>query len=354
MITKIYIENFRSIVNETIELGKINLFTGGNSTGKSSVLYALLCLKQTFKVGLDNDFKAQLNIEITDLGGFSQIIYNHDEDLNLTIGIQKVFEDDIIDFKFEYSTRQSKIHINKTTINANDRNKLRQITSNTVNYNKLEPNIQNIQYLPLYKQQLLSLYQIDNAAEITPQNELVDLLIRDLDLRKKVSLYFKQIFGRRLNVAKINSNNYTRGVAYLETIDERNFHCNLVNEGHSVIQVAHILTKALMPDATIITIDELEAHLHPSVIAKLLEVLIEIANGENKQFLISTHSEPLVMSLLRNVHSKKIRHNDAKVYFFDKKQGNSIIENQKINELGQLEGGLKSFFDDDNLFFTNN
>ena len=41
LIQKIRIKNFRSIVDETIELGEYNCFVGRNDCGKSNVLKAL-------------------------------------------------------------------------------------------------------------------------------------------------------------------------------------------------------------------------------------------------------------------------------------------------------------------------
>jgi hypothetical protein len=45
MITQLGIRNFRSIEEADIQLGRINVFYGPTASGKSSVLYALLVLK---------------------------------------------------------------------------------------------------------------------------------------------------------------------------------------------------------------------------------------------------------------------------------------------------------------------
>ena len=41
MITSISIERFKSLVDETIELGRVNLFVGANGSGKSNILEAV-------------------------------------------------------------------------------------------------------------------------------------------------------------------------------------------------------------------------------------------------------------------------------------------------------------------------
>ncbi|HYO68605.1 MAG TPA: AAA family ATPase [Archangium sp.] len=40
MITKIHIQNFKSILDYTLELGRINVFIGENGAGKTNILEA--------------------------------------------------------------------------------------------------------------------------------------------------------------------------------------------------------------------------------------------------------------------------------------------------------------------------
>ena len=51
MITKLYIENFRGIIKNEVELGKITVLTGPNNSGKSSIIYGLLALKNVVYAG---------------------------------------------------------------------------------------------------------------------------------------------------------------------------------------------------------------------------------------------------------------------------------------------------------------
>ena len=51
MLRRIYIDNFRSLVNFELTLGQINLLMGGNGSGKSSVFAALAKLRQIVQGG---------------------------------------------------------------------------------------------------------------------------------------------------------------------------------------------------------------------------------------------------------------------------------------------------------------
>lgn len=94
----------------------------------------------------------------------------------------------------------------------------------------------------------------------------------------------------------------------------------------------------------LICIDEPEIHLHPTIIDGLVSVLIEMAKNEDKQFLISTHSEHFINSLLKNVVEGKIKNEEARVYYLNKTRLETKIEYQEINADGQIKGGLKNFY----------
>ena len=56
MIEKIHIQNFKSIYDLEIEVGKVNLFIGENGSGKSNLLEALVFVSASDLNKLDNEF----------------------------------------------------------------------------------------------------------------------------------------------------------------------------------------------------------------------------------------------------------------------------------------------------------
>ena len=117
-----------------------------------------------------------------------------------------------------------------------------------------------------------------------------------------------------------------------------------MNEGLGTNQLVTILAKIMQKNNKFICIDEPEIHLHPSIIDKLVSVLIEMSEHEDKQFLVSTHSEHFINSLLKNVVEGKIKNDDVRVYFLNKTRKETNTEYQEINSDGQIEGGLKNFY----------
>ena len=72
--------------------------------------------------------------------------------------------------------------------------------------------------------------------------------------------------------------------------------------------------------------------------------MVEIAEQEGKQFLVSTHSEHFITALLNSVIKKESGNEDIKVYYLTKEGKETKAEEQAINKYGQIEGGLKNFY----------
>lgn len=77
MFSRIRVKNFRSIADsKDLNLSRLNVFVGPNNSGKSSILYTLLLLKQTL------EDKERGSILVTsgphvDLGGYLDIVRDH-------------------------------------------------------------------------------------------------------------------------------------------------------------------------------------------------------------------------------------------------------------------------------------
>ena len=88
MLRGITLRNFKPFGGaHHIPLSKINLIYGPNSGGKTSIIQALLLLKQTQET---NDFSSLGLVTrgpLTDLGSFSTLIHKHDINLELGIGL---------------------------------------------------------------------------------------------------------------------------------------------------------------------------------------------------------------------------------------------------------------------------
>ncbi|GAB4044816.1 AAA family ATPase [Spirosoma jeollabukense] len=388
MINKLNIENFRSISNVNLDLGKFTLLTGANNSGKSSFIYALLSLKNILSnpnQSIDNFF----TFPFISLGGFTQTVFKKRDTSNISLGItysdesypnlnntftasigkQESFFQLIGDFypklKLNISFPFAGSQVVNETVNYDDGGELAinwyGISGNVV-VNK--PSSSANEHVVNIQKQLVShlsaLSSVDGvstrrnftkpffgAVPLQPQvwteDEIATLLSTDRDLEGRVAHYLEKIVDRTFSVR------VTPGTSnfYLQTRDrDTAFVSDLVNEGLGTNQLVSLLAKVLNKNSRLICIDEPEIHLHPTIINKLVDTLVNIADVEEKQFIISTHSEHFINALLRNVVEKKISSEDLKSYYLTKDQkGVTQIEIQAINDKGQIQGGLKNFYE---------
>ena len=94
-----------------------------------------------------------------------------------------------------------------------------------------------------------------------------------------------------------------------------------------------------------VLIEEPEIHLHPKAQAELAEVLAETAKAEDKQIIMTTHSEHLVERLLLLVAEGALTADDLAIYSFSKdEKGECFASEIEVTENGQVEGGLTDFY----------
>ncbi len=74
-------------------------------------------------------------------------------------------------------------------------------------------------------------------------------------------------------------------------------------------------------------------------------MLVEIAKKESLQFFIETHSEHVLHRLLHAVGKGELEKSDVALYYFENRNAKAEVNRLRINERGQVDGGLPGFFE---------
>ena len=120
----------------------------------------------------------------------------------------------------------------------------------------------------------------------------------------------------------------------------------IVSEGFGTNQLTWLMYQLVKtPAGGLAGIEEPETHLHPKAIAKLGDVFVEIATKEDKQLLLATHSDHLLLSLLNNVAKRKLAADDLAIYYFQLEDDKVAVRRQEVTPDGLVKGGLPGFFD---------
>ncbi|MCY4058808.1 MAG: AAA family ATPase, partial [Gammaproteobacteria bacterium] len=116
--------------------------------------------------------------------------------------------------------------------------------------------------------------------------------------------------------------------------------------GIGVSQVLPVLVTAYASTGRFLAIEQPEIHLHPGLQAELGDVFIESALGGDNRFLIETHSEHLLLRIMRRMRQttagelpegiSPVRPEDVMVLFVEPDGAQSLIREMPLNERGEL------------------
>jgi len=367
------IRNFRSIKSAELDIAPLTLFYGPNGSGKSSILYTLHVMKRVAlnpSENLDNFF----NLGFSNLGGFEQVVYDHNTDKNIEIAIK--IENGMeygmslgkkesffyilppggntvklpVTFPYQVNkkvlVKMKNIEIPWNGITAlsgdfpeelvEDANKFMKMINSPVEL------LRGVEFVPLKRGFTKPTY---TPVNITPnfisEDEIATLLANNRYLEGKVLSYGREIFGKIFQVRP----QVGTGIFYLQMVDDSGMTFELINEGFGLNQTVFMLAKLLRNETKVLLVEEPEIHLHPTAQRKLVHAFIRAIKEEGKHVVISTHSEHVLLSVLSSVAGGKISPEEVSCYLVKKKRKESVIQQQKVNEKGQIENGLSSFLE---------
>lgn len=107
--------------------------------------------------------------------------------------------------------------------------------------------------------------------------------------------------------------------------------------GIGISQVLPVLVMAYGSQDKLLAIEQPEIHLHPALQAELADVFIETALGQRKNtFILETHSEHLILRLLRRIREGKITPDDIGVVYVEPLARGSRFIELRIDDEGDF------------------
>ncbi len=126
--------------------------------------------------------------------------------------------------------------------------------------------------------------------------------------------------------------------------------------GFGFSQVLPIIMQSVISNQSFIIIEQPELHIHPALQTELGDLFINSSLGEQQnKFLIETHSEHLILRILRRIrettageipeHVQPIKPEDICVLYVEPSEKGSIVKEMKVDENGEfLEWWPGGFF----------
>lgn len=364
MITKLELKNFKAHKKADFELKALNIFTGKNGMGKSSIIQSLLLLRQSYL--------SQRKFEGLILNG-DLVMIGNSQDAFCESGDGDEIEFTLID-------HQSKRHQWLFSRNV-DKNFLPlKNTINEIDFVQLELFGKNFQYiaaehLAAQESHARNTYFVEQLNQISEKNGDGKYTVHYLAHNAEKDISFKEMAHENAKSHKLKSQIeawlYEISPSIRLSINEDSAQNSVTlryqydtkfgqtkeykpeNVGFGVSYILPVLVAILTAKSgAIILIENPEAHLHPagqSVIGKLFCLAAKCGI----QLIIETHSDHIVNSILVNIvenkksNNKGINPEDVSIYFIDRDKESHVshVHPIKIRDDARIIGPPKDFFD---------
>ena len=403
MITELSVQNFKSWKDTSkLQIAPLTGFFGANSSGKTSLLQTLLMLKQTVErppnwngiidFGDDNS--------LVNLGNFDDLIHGHRHDsplglslswkLSEKLNLPDVDEVDILSFGLSINNVENSISemgFNYTVGEQNFRvswggpgNPCSVYLPNGYHdYVESPRRCYAIHDAPLSIRQLFWPLQTCFAnlfRSIRYLGPLREYPRRHYAWQGKHSPGVGQhgedmvtaLFSGRIQLRSLDEH-IPKWLQRLDLIDsyrlnpssgsEKDYEflvrkykggpeVRLTDVGFGVSQVLPVLVLCYyVPEGSILILEQPEAHLHPKVQSELADLLIEVVKERQLQIILESHSEHLLIRLMRRIAEEEISADDTTFYFCEMNEGVSEIERLDVDDYGNITNWPQNFFGDE-------
>lgn len=364
MIKNITINNFKCFLDASINLNRLTILAGSNAVGKSTIIQALLLIRQTIdrlKSEHNNlkdfyQFDIQLNGEyLLNLGDSSQVLSSNaiSEDIIFIIN-DKTSSRKL--FKYSMSKKSPELVLKYQMVQPlvfrNGDLSIYKDEFHYLNAERLGPrvtqNMVNQRFSNTGFQGEYTGYTIakNNSYKINEKRRFNDIELKVPNLNKQVEYWLNYIIpGIEITTTpyqEINMVGYYLRRTYSDTKP-----LNPNNVGFGISYVLPIVVSGLIAEeGCLLIVENPEAHLHPSGQSRIGQFLAQIASS-GVQVIIETHSEHVINGIRIATLKKLISNNLVSINFFslDKKSKNPNIQHIIIDENAELSIWPSGFFD---------
>jgi len=361
MFKLLRIENFKCFSGKTsIPLSKLTVCTGMNSVGKSTLIQALLLLKQSHEsLGKFKDSNVLLNTDALKLGSTNQIMLTDkmflslDEDwIEYTAGDDKLslIINKISSLGTLIDMSDDVLNMDDVGLDPIDKNEFYYLNAERLgprNYQKMkshdilhcgyhgEYTFDVIEKNPFFVVSENRKYNGDSEKKISDLNKQIDYWMSYIV--NGVEVNFSSDISTQLSQMKVRQ-------AALDTPFNSPY-----NFGFGISYVLPIIVTGLIAKTnSIIIVENPEAHLHPAGQSRIGEFLAQMA-ANNLQIVIETHSEHVINGIRKFALKNKMSAEDICINYFNIELGKHTVSRLPLNERMDILKWPEGFFDQESI-----
>lgn len=296
MFNRLTIKNFKSIIDQTIELGRVNVFIGANGMGKSNVLEAIAMIAANSQDEIDLNKLVQAGVRIARPDLMRSSFYGKKTADNIEIclsGYGNEYAYAIYPKEREYVMTPWTVDVKRTEVNPE-----------TSNRDKFSATLSRYEIYTPMLDALRGLSQTSSRYPIGLHGEDFDVLLNMMskDTKEKIAKEASECISWMDSVA-YDENDQLRQVGlklgrskshlfFKDKFMQKKmtmFSAENANEGALVILFYLTL---LLSDKTssFFAIDNIDTGLNPRLCRHLMKLIAEMTEKVDKQILITTHN----------------------------------------------------------------
>lgn len=315
MVNQLILQNFKCFDRAEFDFKKLNILTGPNSSGKSTVIQALLSDRQSELSGVNNSF----NGKYINLGSDA-------------------------DIKNCYTRGETRVSVKRDSYNQ----KIVYLTTDRkgpdTDYKQNYDNETEIGIHGEYAFDYLSKERMDAVRE---QNFIADPSY-GINLGNQVDYWLSYLCGYTITAERIEGTTTVK-VSYKTEDNIKDF--KAIHVGTGVTYLAIMIIAALSCTKNdLLIIENPELYLHPAAQSRFSEFFV-FMTSKGLQIVLETHSDHIINGVRKALKRKKITPMDTAVFFLKKINGISVPITIEFSQDGIIQNQEKGFFDqfDDDL-----
>lgn len=361
MLTNLVIHNFKCFEHQEIRFGPLTLLSGLNGTGKSTVMQALLLLRQSHQHGLLEKAGLSLNGELAHIGTARDALFEG-------------AKEDLISFELsleDQSRRKWSFNYNSFNTTTDVMELAGPLASNQIYQSSLFNN--DFHYIKAERlgprrffetsDFLVRQGQLGSAGEYAAhflsffdqqRRKITDVRLchpseTSTGLMDQVEAWLGDISpGAHLHLTSVpDTDTVNVQISFLSGGLSSNKY-RATNVGFGLTYVLPILVAILSSShGALVLIENPEAHLHPRGQAQMGELLARAA-ACGIQVVVETHSDHVLNGIRVAVYEGRLRPEDAQLHFFQRNEqnGHAQVISPRMNRDARIYPWPEGFFDE--------